>query len=262
MRLKQNVTLAVAGAMAFATAMPAVAVAAKAGEQLAQARIQTQTAAGVRADKLVGANVRNATGDNIGDVESVIIGEDGKVRAVVVSVGGFLGMGERAVALDWQQLRSVGESGDISVSMTKDELKALPKYEYAEERQPGKIYRDANFMAAERSAAVAPSQARTGQAAMAAGAGRIAASTLIGASVLGPRGDAIGEVSDLITEARGNREVVITTGATLGLGGRDVKLALDTMQLRRDPQNASNVSLVVNLTQEQLESLPAYEKPH
>ncbi|MGE0420081.1 MAG: PRC-barrel domain-containing protein [Acetobacteraceae bacterium] len=261
MRSKQNVTFTIAGTMAAAIALPVLAVPAHAGEQLAQAQIQTQTAAGVRADKLVGADVRNAAGDAIGEVESVIIGEDGKVRAVVVSVGGFLGMGERAVALDWRQLHPVGDSGDIAVSMSKEELKALPKYEYAEDRRRGQVYRDPGYLAAERSA-VAAQTAATLPAANAVGAGRIAASTLIGAPVLGPRGDTIGEVRDLITEARGNREVVVTTGATLGLGGREVKLALDTLQLRRDPQDAANVALVANLTQDQLASLPAYEKLH
>lgn len=276
---RQNRALLMAGAIAAVAATPAAAGSPEfAGEQLAQAQIQTQSAAGIRADKLVGANVRNAEGDAVGEVESVIIGEDGRVRAIVVSVGGFLGMGEREVALDWREVRPVGDSGDIAVAMSKDELKALPKYEYAEDRRRGEVYRDPNYnLAGERQVPLSPvamTQTRNpdtvpaGSPAVARPVGqtvepgRIEASTLLGAPVINPRGETIGEVRDLITEAAGNREVVVATGAVLGLGGREVKLALDNLQLRRAPDDASKVSLVVTLTAEQLASLPAYEKTY
>ena len=50
---------------------------------------------------LIGAKVHNNNKDTIGSVEDIYIDNDGKVQAVVVSVGGFLGMGTKDVAVKW-----------------------------------------------------------------------------------------------------------------------------------------------------------------
>lgn len=59
----------------------------------------------MRASKLIGAAVRNDANESIGDINEIILDKDGKVAAVVVGVGGFLGMGEREVALEFKSLR-------------------------------------------------------------------------------------------------------------------------------------------------------------
>jgi hypothetical protein len=73
---------------------------------------------------IVGKNVVNTKGDAIGEVKAV------HGDQVIVSVGGFLGIGSRDVALNWSELTMSG-SGDnakLQTSMTKDELKSLPEY--------------------------------------------------------------------------------------------------------------------------------------
>ena len=55
------------------------------------------------ATNMIGESVYNGTGDtaeNIGDVNDIVIGNDGRVQSVVVGVGGFLGIGEKNVAVD------------------------------------------------------------------------------------------------------------------------------------------------------------------
>ncbi len=59
------------------------------------------------ANKMIGRSVVNSAGEKIGEVESALIDQDGKVRYVIVGVGGFLGLGERDVALRWDQLTLV-----------------------------------------------------------------------------------------------------------------------------------------------------------
>ena len=56
------------------------------------------------ANKMIGRTVFNSAGEKVGEVESALIDQDGKVRYVIVGVGGFLGLGERDVALRWDQL--------------------------------------------------------------------------------------------------------------------------------------------------------------
>ncbi|WP_204350114.1 PRC-barrel domain-containing protein, partial [Serratia marcescens] len=42
--------------------------------------------------------------DNVGDVDNIVLSNDGRVQQVVVGVGGFLGIGEKAVAVDWADI--------------------------------------------------------------------------------------------------------------------------------------------------------------
>ena len=75
-------------------------------------------------ESIVGKNVVNTKGDTIGEVKA-IHGDQ-----VIVSVGGFLGMGSRDVALNWNELTMTGsgENAKLQTAMTKDELKNLPEY--------------------------------------------------------------------------------------------------------------------------------------
>ncbi|HEY8875002.1 MAG TPA: PRC-barrel domain-containing protein [Stellaceae bacterium] len=58
-----------------------------------------------RATKLTGINVYNNNNEKIGDVNELIVARDGKVEAVVIAVGGFLGMGEHLAAVPYNQVK-------------------------------------------------------------------------------------------------------------------------------------------------------------
>lgn len=91
----------------------------------------------ISASKLINGSVKNAANESIGDINDVLISSDGKVAAVIVGVGGFLGMGEKDVALPFDQLMfAKGAEGDLSVStsMTKESLQAAPEYVKPEKR--------------------------------------------------------------------------------------------------------------------------------
>lgn len=82
---------------------------------------------------LMGAKVRSAADEDIGDVNDVLFDMQGNARAVVVGVGGFLGIGEKAVAIPFERLtvsRPDANDDDIQVSLetTKDELNAAPEF--------------------------------------------------------------------------------------------------------------------------------------
>ena len=55
-----------------------------------------------RASKLIGTKVVNANNETIGDINEVVLGKNGRVAAVIIGVGGFLGMGERQVAVSFE----------------------------------------------------------------------------------------------------------------------------------------------------------------
>jgi sporulation protein YlmC with PRC-barrel domain len=87
----------------------------------------------MRASKLIGTKVVNAANETVGDVNEIIIGKDGKVAAVIIGVGGFLGMGERQVAMNYNSLRMNRDSSNhmvLTVNATKDALKNAPAWRW------------------------------------------------------------------------------------------------------------------------------------
>jgi hypothetical protein len=76
--------------------------------------------------------------DDIGEVNNLIISRNGTVNAVVVGVGGFLGIGEKNVALKMDQLKFLKKSGDdaddyfIVVNSSKERLEKAPEYKSAD----------------------------------------------------------------------------------------------------------------------------------
>ncbi|MGA7115584.1 MAG: PRC-barrel domain-containing protein [Hyphomicrobium sp.] len=84
------------------------------------------------ASEIIGTTVRNNAGENIGDVNELILANDGKVRAVVIGVGGFLGMGERDVAVAFNSLKITRDDDNdevITIDATKDALSNAPQWE-------------------------------------------------------------------------------------------------------------------------------------
>ena len=62
-----------------------------------------------RASKLEGLDVYNNNNEKIGDISELLVDESGKIEAVVVGVGGFLGLGEHNVAVPFDQIKFVNE---------------------------------------------------------------------------------------------------------------------------------------------------------
>lgn len=87
----------------------------------------------ISADNLIGSDVYSAQDENMGSVNDVLLTEDGQVDAVIVDVGGFLGMGAHEVALgmDDLDLRSDGDTLYVYTPYTQDQLEGSPQYDQA-----------------------------------------------------------------------------------------------------------------------------------
>jgi len=71
-----------------------------------------------RASKLMGLDVYNEANEKLGDVNELILDKDGKVSAVVIGVGGFLGMGEHDIAVTMDKLKFAEEPVRTSSTTT------------------------------------------------------------------------------------------------------------------------------------------------
>lgn len=75
-----------------------------------------------RAGRLIGTTMANMLGESVGRVEDVVIDGDGKVVAVLVGVGGFLGLGETSVAIGFQHLvisQSDADHPEVKTSLSR-----------------------------------------------------------------------------------------------------------------------------------------------
>jgi len=82
--------------------------------------------------------VYNGSGEKVGSVTDLIVGPEGRIAAAVVGVGGFLGIGEKEVAVPFSAVQMVRRDGDwhLLVEATKDALKNAPSYEERGARRP------------------------------------------------------------------------------------------------------------------------------
>jgi sporulation protein YlmC with PRC-barrel domain len=72
-----------------------------------------------RASKLRGLDVYNNSNEKIGDIREVLLDQSGKAEAVVIGVGGFLGIGERDVALPFSEVKFVDQPRTASATDTR-----------------------------------------------------------------------------------------------------------------------------------------------
>lgn len=84
-------------------------------------------------DDLMGNEVHSTVEDDesIGTIEDLLLTEDGSIKAVIVSVGGFLGMGDKNVAIAWDSLELTQEDDEyvIEVNASQDALENAAEFE-------------------------------------------------------------------------------------------------------------------------------------
>ena len=83
------------------------------------------------ATSVLGRTVRDAAGEAIGRITDILVDETGQPRAAVINFGGFMGVGDRRIAVVWRALHfaPMSEQGKILLEMTADQIKAIPSYQ-------------------------------------------------------------------------------------------------------------------------------------
>ena len=219
---------------------------------------------------IIGESVYNGTGDDaedIGKVSDVVFDKDGMAKSVVIGVGGFLGVGAKNVAFDYDKLQWAEKNGDrwLVAQTTKDELTAQPEFD-------SKPYGPAPAPAAstDATAPTAPATTDTAQkpvdmnAATAEPVKRAdgnLATNIIGETVYNGTGDDaqnIGSVNDIVLTREGKAQsLVIGVGGFLGLGAKNV--AYDFGKAQWAEKNGDRW-LVAQTTKEELQAQPDFNR--
>lgn len=86
------------------------------------------------AENLMGKNVVDASGEELGEVKDVIMDANtGEARQIVISSGGFLGIGAKDIAVPFQQAQIQPGSDNVTVSgLSRDQIEQMPEFEYDE----------------------------------------------------------------------------------------------------------------------------------
>lgn len=296
-----------------------------------------QAIEGHLATNIIGENVYNSVGDdaeNIGTINDIVLDPEGRAELIVVGVGGFLGLGQKDVALQYNEIEwAARDDGSVwlVVPTTREQLEQQEEFDRdlydpndpasmaatggtaaggaatdgtaaapagdttapadgaATTAPAGDTTTDTTTAPADDAttaptddAATAPADgAATGGTAAApatdgtAGttgetaavdretltevdAASLSADELIGTTVYGANDENVGSISDVILDGDTVSAVTIDVGGFLGMGTKQVAVAMDNLAFMSDENN--NYYLYTPFTQEQLEAQPEYDE--
>jgi sporulation protein YlmC with PRC-barrel domain len=204
--LKQKLTcVALASAFGLAVSMPSfaqqsgsTAANAQANQAASKASADArQSGLDVRASKVIGKNVENTQGENLGEIKDLIVDVGNqRVHYAVLSFGGALGVGDKLFAYPISTFKTQADGDKLVLNVDKDKLKNAPGFDkdkwpdWTDNRYRGDVDR---YFSTETAKAV-PRNARM-----------IRASELIGKNVNDRSGKDAGEIEDLVVNMNNGR---------------------------------------------------------
>ncbi|MGY2992219.1 PRC-barrel domain-containing protein [Mesorhizobium sp. URHB0026] len=261
-------TMVATGAFAQSAATPAPANPPAAQEPAATAPVPR--AEGSIVTNILGETVYNGTGDNaenIGKVADVVFDKDGMAKSVVIGVGGFLGVGTKNVAFDYDKLQWAEKNGDrwLVAQTTKDELKAHPEFDSKAYAPAPAAATNAQAPATSTTAQAPATSTDTAQQSTNAEPVKPAdgnlATNIIGENVYNGTGDdaqKIGDVNDIVLTKEGKAQsLIIGVGGFLGMGEKNV--AYDFAKAKWAQKNGDRW-LVAQTTKEELQAQPDFDR--
>ena len=233
--------------------------------------------------KLLGQKVYSSVADNareIGTINNMVITSGMGISAVVIAVGGFLGVGEKDVAVDFAEL-TWAERDDGTrrwvLETTQEELAEAPAFIWTDsEESTGKPALttqqeqnqlvDGNPNATPLDPSLTTDQPerpvitttpdRSGMTNV--NQADLSADDLRGIPVYGRDDEQIGTISDVVLTPQGNSDaLIVDVGGFLGLGAKPVAVAFENLTFSSDTNGQRY--LFLNTSREQLETQPEYD---
>lgn len=212
----------------------------------------------------------NQEWDDLGEINDLFVTRDGEVAAVILGIGGFLGIGERDVAVDMSEIRFVNEDGEngeffLVINASQAELENAPAFERhdsaANQMEDGMAATETPMNAdAEtdrmRERFTTPVVERDGY--VEAGRAELTTEMMTGARVYDTNDADIGEVSQLMVSDDGMIDnVIIDVGGFLGLGEKPIAVSFDELRILRT-DDGTDIRVYIDATEYQLEEQPAF----
>lgn len=225
--------------------------------------------------------------NDIGEINDVILTRDGRVDAVLVDIGGFLGMGERQVALGMENIRFVSDSATaedlndffLVVNADRGTLEGAPDYmrtgampadtdgaaatdgmatEVPADQADATTTMPEAGTAAATDGTTAPTDGMMVDGYAAVETAAIPVDQLEGVRVYGPNDEDLGEISTVVVDGAGAPgQVIVDVGGFLGMGEKPVAIDMTALQILQATDGGS-YRAYVQMTQAELEAMPAY----
>ena len=205
----------------------------------------------VRASKLIGMNVRNAQGEDLGEINDLVIDVNNeRVHYAILAFGGFMGMGEKLFAYPVRVL-SMGANGDALVlNVDKDRLKRAPGFE--RDRWPD--WQAENGYRSDVDRYYGPTLQVEAKPNMLLRR----ASDLLDADVTDAAGEDVGDVNDMVVDLSSGKVQYVVVELERGWGDPD---RLTLLPVRAFKANArDDEDLVLRLDQQQVATAPGFAK--
>lgn len=227
--------------------------------------------------------------EQIGQVNEIVLSSGGEIVALVIGVGGFLGMGEQNIAVSMEQVRFSADADDssqmfITINAGADTLGDAPAYDrtaslgnmtqgdnqgqsdemMADDGTQGESQGQTNQMAStddgmgqgDRTPFMAPEVEREGYTR--AEARDITTEMLMGESVYDIDDNDVGTVDDMILGEDGSvTHIIIDFGGFLGIGSSQASIGFGELTILTT-EGFSDVRIYVDATEEQIQDLPLY----
>lgn len=205
----------------------------------------------MRVSQLLGADVRNAQGENLGEIEELMLDmESQQVRYLVLSFGGVIGLGDTLFAYPITSFGADRDRQALVLNVPRERLADSPGFD--RDRYPALTDRswwqrlDQMFRAGDAGDR-SPAEIRR----------LVRASELIDADIELPNGDDVGEVEDLVVNMadRQVKFVVMEFDRAWSMNDKLVALPIDAFRPQRDDDD-----LVIDRSREQLQNAPTFER--
>lgn len=193
----------------------------------------------MRASDVIGVDLENSGGDNIGEIDDLVVSRKDDKLMAVVSVGGFLGMGDRLVLVPYESLGLGKDADNVYWDVNKEATQAMPEFKYDGDEVSGYLTMNArketraakmSDEAMERAGynkAVEYSKYRSSDSAY-----KLRVSEMLGEEIENANGDEVGDVDDIIIPTTGRGlQAVVSVGGFLGMGDRLVNVPYDELRV-------------------------------
>lgn len=240
--------------------------------------VETQARDDVLASKFIGARIyatekeiepnssaekgAESEWDDIGEVNDVLLAKDGSIKAVILGVGGFIGIGEKDVAVPMTLIKKVFEEGAddkddyfLVINANKQLLTDAPEFKRMAmmknetSAKPMKMDGDRAMLKRPHVKLDGYDMAKIED---------LTASDLEGARVYGVKDENVGEINKLVLDANGKiKHAVLDIGGFLGIGEHQIAVTMEELNIVRNKDG--DVKIFINSTQEALKEQPVYK---
>lgn len=172
---------------------------------------------GITAKGLLGQPINNTHGDKVGTVKDIILNSEGDAEFIVVSDGGFMGVGDKLAAFDYNLVMRQEENGDVIMPLSDDIVKKVAEFSYNTKEASDKVQ-------------VVP-------------ANGYSVSELLKGNLINPKNESLGTIENIAFRSGEAAEVIVAFDQKVGMGGESAAFDFDDLTLSKAKDGNLNFRL-------------------